>query len=96
MHEFNDVLFSYNCLLLALSPEDIKAFFEPIIKQAEQIVLNFELINPSSEGFNQYRHPVITVSKNFSANCEIDNYWLYRFFLMRLTLHHVSVCYKKL
>ena len=51
------------CLLSALSPEDIKYFFEPIIKRAVQICKTFTLINSSSDSFNQYSHPIITVSQ---------------------------------
>ena len=57
----------YNYLLLALSPDDIKVFFEPVIARAVQILETYKSINhsqmPSSESFDQYRHPVITVSQ---------------------------------
>ena len=50
-------------MYIALSPKQIKEFFEPIIKLAAQMLENFEscLLKPS-DGYNKYRHPVITVS----------------------------------
>ena len=48
---------------IALSPGDIRVFFEPIIKWAVEILENFEQCAAESAGvFYQYRHPVITVS----------------------------------
>ena len=54
-------------LFKALSPEDIKEFFNPIIERAEQILDTFKLINNTvkpSDAFNQYNHPVVTVRQN--------------------------------
>ena len=50
-------------MYIALSPGDIKTFFEPRIKWAVKILENFErCASKPSDIFNQYRHPVITVS----------------------------------
>ena len=71
-HDFNDISFLTNyVLLLALSPEDIKVFFEPIIRQAVQILESFKFINrlpKSPDTFIQYRHPATTVSQIYQCS----------------------------
>ena len=54
-----DIICLMSCMCIALSPGDIKVFFEPIIKWGVEILENFR---HASDVFNQYRHPVITVS----------------------------------